>query len=469
MSIYKPVDFASTTPPPRIMGTEMEYMPHMPTAALPIRFDYVSDVVRSARQSAGITSESQTFFYNGSRLYPDVHQVEYATPECLGARDTVCAEMAGQLVVADALDTKIGKKHPLYRRTGAVREDEKISVGYHQNFLTPPIFTNERRLRAARIMGAYLATRVIWAGSGMVDDGYVLSQKAHDISEDDYDIVQIGKIGNRTTTKKKPMLSWLTRSTGLELETHSKKWDRVEFRYADSVHSPYIRSLSLNTASLVLRLIEHPKQVPTDFWDNAELKKLPKVVKQTSSNLTLNTELTAVSGTQYSPIEYQQFLANAAIDLSKDVLLPEEELKAAYEWRDLCEDLRRIDFDKPETLLEVSDRVEWAARYLVIYQKLGSGNITKQNARAVELDVKWDQIYPHSVAEKYWRRKQPEFYALHDDDILRLKTQPPSDTRAHLRVQKMREHAGRIKFVDWMRVGVSHDKTFWMVDPFRSQ
>lgn len=38
--------------------------------------------------------DSVEFLPNGARVYPDVGNIEYATPECLGPRQLACAEIA---------------------------------------------------------------------------------------------------------------------------------------------------------------------------------------------------------------------------------------------------------------------------------------------------------------------------------------------------------------------------------------
>lgn len=439
MSIYKPEDFSGQNPPPRIIATEMEYLASVPLG----RDSYSRSVIRSAQFLLESSLNSQ-FLPNASRLYPDVEHVEYAGGEGLGPREAVCVEMAGQFIIASAADERGDKDGPLYRRTGTGHTPGLgTSLGYHQNLLTPRYERIEDQKRDAQVMGAHLATRVIWSGSGMVGEKFVFSQKAHDVARDRHEIIRVGYYGDRTAKRNKPLLAW-SAGSGSSMESHAKNWERMEIRYADAVHSPWARYMSLATASLVLRLCEHRDKFPETRWRDVMLGNLPKTALNSSSDTSFKQLHHTVSGKRFTALQIQRQFAEMAHALitEHDVLLPQDEVEAVYEWLRICDDLEQVDFTNPDTLMRISDRVEWAARYRAIARRAGNTVINKENKEAVAIDLAWDQIYPSSVAEdKYWRKKQPEFYAKHDPDILDLVFEPPRFTRAFQRGQYLKKGA----------------------------
>jgi hypothetical protein len=391
--------------------------------------------------------------------------VEYAAAESLGPLQATCAEMAGQTIVAMAASEKVGDKHQIYRRTGTGHDTSKrTSVGYHQNLLTPPYEDKEIQRRDALIMGSYLATRVIWAGSGMVDEEFVLSQKAHDVSRTRQEIVRVGAMRNRITERDKPLLSWSTGTSG-NIESHAQDWERLEIRYADAVHSPWARFMSMATASLVLRICENSEKFDANVWSELMFESLPSVVQKASADLSFKEMHKTQSGHSVSPLEMQRKFATMAIELSKMVDLPEDEVMAAHEWLRVCDDLEQVDIAYPETLKKICDRVEWAARYLALRSKVGASAINRNNKDAVNVDLAWDQIYPHSFADdKVWRKKQPNFYAKYESEILNLMLTPPRFTRAYVRGSRL-SAGGIVPASSWIMVR-HRGRTLNLSDPY---
>ena len=460
MSIYKPADFASTTPPPRIMGTEMEYMLRVDEE------DYTpaAMVVRAARRAFD-TDDRIDFLPNGARVYPDVGNVEYATPECLGPREQTLAELAGQFIVQRAVSDELGTKIPFYRRVGGPDTTGERSLGYHQNFLTLPYADKKEQEHDSQVLGAHLVSRVVWSGSGMVGSTYALSQKAHDVQKYDdnpellkdyYDpqVLRIGHYGARTADKHKPLLAWSRSGEGL-LESHSTGWERLEVRYADANHSPWGMFMSMATTSLVLRLLEHKQMLPDSVWDGLRIKHLADSTQQISKDISFQQTHELVSGEVLTAVDLQQRFARLAVALSCQIQLPKDEHYASQQWLTVCDDLSNYDPLSVGSLDTFTDRLEWAARLRTIYAK-NMRNITSyksdhvrqpcgpnflintDNELALGVDQIWDQIHPSSVAHNFWKRRQPEFYAKNSAAIEDFMVHPPRFTRAYTRGKAMR-------------------------------
>src|SRR5260370_1604159 len=105
------------------------------------------------------------FLLNGGRLYLDMGNLEYSSPECISLRDLVSFDIAGDLMLNRALsemdveDQVAFLKNNVDHHTGA-------TFGCHENYLmrreaqfTPEVLAS---------LLAFLATRQIFSGAGRV-------------------------------------------------------------------------------------------------------------------------------------------------------------------------------------------------------------------------------------------------------------------------------------------------------------
>lgn len=451
MGIYSAEDFWSDTPPPRIMGSETEYM----LALEGNTFNIAQAVVMGVRVLYGGVDGEEFLSSNGGKVYPDCGCVEYATPEAAGPLQHTKQEMAGQRMVGEGTKRALGEAIPLYRRTGGrgAEDGGMLSVGYHQNLLTPQYERLGEQRHDAQVMGAYLATRSIWAGAGvLLKQRFGLSQKAHDINASglgmdrhgfDGLLMQIGTYTNRTTRGQKPLLVW-SRSGGGSMESHSPNWDRLEIRYADAAHSPWVRYMGMATASLTLRLLEHKDLFPKKVWRDLMLKDPGQSVRDIAADTNFNHSQETASGKHVTALQLQTQLAEMAVELSGLIHLPKDEHEAAYEWLRVCQDLKQVKYKDHDSLQLITDRVEWAARLFTIRRmnkRLGLTAINASNRSAAALDLLWDQIHPRSIADDFWRKQQADFYAKYSDEITALTADPPQQTRARVRAHALRRGA----------------------------
>lgn len=435
MSVYTAEHFASDTPPPRIIGTEMEYT--VPVGGNEV--SYIATVIAKVMANDGARPE-QSMLQNGSRIYADVGaSIEYAAAESLGPEEALMTEMAGERVIKQAAKAIAERDGQIYRRTGCRSAGKLASVGYHQNFLTPVYEEDYQQQRDASVIGSYAITRPIWLGSGLLDESYEFSQKAHDIATlGERALFCVGYTGDRTKSGRKPILSW-SQPDSPSMEAHAKHWSRLELRYTDAPHSPWARLQGLGTASLMLRVLEHKHLFPRQDWFDLSLKDPGRSVRPVSQDLHFDNVYTTIAGNKVTALSLQRRYAEMALELcrNKDVDLPRDEVIAAYEWLKVCDDLEANKADTRQMAEAVRDRVEWAARLHMLLRRAEKVDspLDIKNPRIAGHDMMWDQIHPLAVAEKYWRRKQPDFYAKHDIGVDHFMRTPPRFTRAHVRGQ----------------------------------
>ena len=134
----------------------------------------------------------------------------------------------------------------------------------------------------------------------------------------------------------------------------------------------------------------------------------------------------------------------------------------------MCEDLKKFNFEDLDTISSLKNRLDWAARLHLIHSRNirhGDDGLDSSHVRAVRTDLAFDQIHPFSIADSYWRKVQPEFYAKHQESITDLLQSPPPLTRAALRAKAVRV-GHRVEKGKWDRYSVPGGNTYLMPDPY---
>jgi hypothetical protein len=455
--------FRSEMPPPRIIGSEMEYNVQLTRHYSTPQFALT---LTEPLQSIGLGVIRQ-FTSNGARIYPDVGHTEYATPECLGPRQALHADIAGQDIMLALAATFEDEVQGVYRRVGYARPEQgegsskvdakEFTTGYHENYLAPLGLVANRR--KAQFIESYLATRNVWAGMGMVGlNSFYRSQKSMGIGHAIYHGSK-----NRTTEGQKPF--------GLYFSAHddnnSSSFPRLEIRSSESNSSKWARFMGFAATSLVLRLIEQDDpSVDNDLIIKDTLEALHKVGRHTNLH---TTTFETLSGGRINAIDHQEALATAAMRLCENVKLPDDEVYAAHEWLRVAQDLRKVrnKHDYPM----IADRVEWAARYHILRAKYPSGRLAASNSRVRELDLKWDKLGDGGISDRWWRRQRTD-PAIYDERLAKeLRWSAPQQTRASIRadliLNRVREKGEESEkdSVDWGGASINKERTRF-TDPY---
>lgn len=434
---YSRQEFFQDSPPPRLIGVEMEYQADtiLDKANEPRLGDVYADM--GLQPPGGVIRQ---FMLNGSRIYKDVGHYEYATPECLGPWQAAAADHAGAKIV-----TKITQRltkdpdhyQPPLRRTGGVCVDMNdpgspkrlVTRGYHENYLLPYSDSNQRVQLLRTALVSHLATRQIYNGNGMITTPYTLSQKASGIGQG----LTIG-YGNRVQEERKPMVGVLDGADKVR-----GGYSLAEVRYADSHLRPRSTFLALGSTSLVLRMIELgviSRHNVGEYSFRCPLMVMERTARIVGGKDTMTTTYETHDDKNESPLSLQRKLAEKAMQLCEDRNLPSDEHLAAEEWVKVVDKLSKLDSNYDD-LSPVMDQVEWAVRYHYARQKFGD-NLNYDNYSALAYDILWDSIGPDlrkgrtgALGErmiKHHDNGQLDF----DKDINHLRHTPPA-TRAMAR------------------------------------
>ncbi len=449
MKTILPKDFEIEAPP-RIIGVECEY--YLQTEESTVIHPFRERLTRAH----GLVREHKTgMLSNGSRQYHDVSHEEYATPESLGPKQATEADMAGQLIMADAFSAidLDGFHGGIYRRSGVFIDGMVVTQGYHQNFGVPvsvPIKDHELAL------GSLLATRV-YAMQGMVSrDGYNFSQKAsgHVGGE-----VMAPELTNRITKQSKPTMIRVPRNEENKYE-YDQGWCRLEVRQADPVISPTGQFLGLAAMSLALRLVEHHAEFGK-YLEAASLRSPNESAMIFSSDLTLTKTAPNVDGKNLTMLDVQEILCDGFEEFAERYNLPEDEATAVELLRETIDNFRLSAPELGEYGGELPFQFDVVAKHLYLLRH--SKKKVKLKRASIQRDISWDRIYKEGGAQKYWS-VFPSHY-IDYDEVLALVREPPQETRAYDRVQRMKEE--RCKSVTWTSWKSRADIRFAFPSPYR--
>src|ERR1700720_346263 len=203
------------------------------------------------------------FLLNGGRLYLDMGHLEYSSPECLSLRDLVAYDIAGDMLLHQAID-EFGVEDKVSFLKNNIDHHTGATFGCHENYLmrreaqfTPEIL--------ASLLG-FLATRQIFTGSGRVGHAnplafdfeipdrpgnvpFQISQRADHIVNDIYQWVQFNRA--IINARDEPLADY-------------RKYRRLHLLIGDSNMSPFANALKIGTTATVLSLLEQ-RQLPRNL------------------------------------------------------------------------------------------------------------------------------------------------------------------------------------------------------------
>lgn len=429
---YTSEDFLEDTPP-RIMGSETEYN----VRHLDDKIDFQPYVAQQFYRTRSGDDGKNLWLENGARLYLDYGGlVEYATPESLSARDVTIHEKAGEIIVREMANRMRGKTNPACKRSGYDNvfvddnlEIEKITAGHHENYATPLYSRADQgweNYPTDRGLSAYLATRAVWAGSGIVgQNGYALSQKQNLIHFEEHS-KQAGS-GIKS--------AYIIHS--------SEDFNRLEVRLGDGNMSDWAIQQKYALTSLVLRLIEH--------GDFPEYLYLNDSGTNTFTRTSFNQPIATIHRYML-PATHQRMIAEAGLRFATaHPNVPEEEIDAAIEVIEACEAIETIG-ENFENAYELAGRVDWAAKLAYLREK-NIGSLSTANLDAVMLDLLWEDIAAGGAARTWYEDRQ-EGEPVTPEQLALASIAPPI-TRALARTAALAELSNYPNSIDWDRI--EHD------------
>ena len=385
---------------------------------------------------------------NGGNIHNDVNHAEYATPEALGPRAAAAADFAGSVIIRK-LAALFGDNTYAFRRAATAqptrkgRQEAIRTTGYHENYLFPSSLIGDKLMMT--ILPTYLVTRV-WSGKGLVcQDGFHLFQKASGVASN-----SLNDMTGITTEGRKPM--YILKSNNINSDSNINQnydWARLEVRFADPGESPAARFMALGTASLVLRMLEHPKITAAALTRLSINNALPAKTLIDRDLSFATTYSTGPDRKRYNVLDIGEGLAELALQLADIIQLPRDEQEAAVQWRHLIDDLRACD-PKNYDYRPVADVVDFVPKLHDLIRHYGIDGVNADNDYAINRDMGWDSVWPAGNGSRYWQRVGGRQQLIPPGLVEHLVEFPPDGTRGVIRGQSIRQETAT--HASWIRV-----------------
>lgn len=381
-----------------------------------LRQDPVDAAFDIGSQPRGLDERADRILVNGARFYNDHGHPEYATPECSRLLDLVAHDRAGEriaLAAAKSVGATLYKNNSDY--SGA-------SYGTHENYLVPREIGYERL--AAGLL-PLLICRQLFVGAGKVGSetgrpvDYQLSQRADFMAE----------VAGVDTLYRRPIFN-----TRDEPHADAAKWMRLHVICGDANRSEWATAMKIGMTSIALDLVEIGE---APVWHLSDpVKAISEVSKDHENHwripLDRNTWTTA-------PEILESYAAAGARHLAdKD---PETDWVLS-EWKEALADLALHP-------MRLADRADWAAKRVLLDSFAADiGCWDTDLMRAAEME--YHDIDPETSLFDALVNLGRMRRLVDDGRISDCVTNAPN-TRAKLRGQVVREHAGRIEAIGWRR------------------
>lgn len=396
---------------------------------------------------------------NGARLYADHAHPEYSTPECLSAKQLICCDKAGELILREAL-ALTGQMLPSLK-IGLFKNNidhQGHSYGCHENYLMDAEAHQESLVRnpdkAMRGLVPFLVTRQLFAGAGGIGSAkdpnrpvsYQMSQRAHFIE----------KIFGLETMYARPIIN-----TREEHHADTKRFRRLHLILGDANMSEFAGFLKIGSTQIVLQMLED------DFF--AEDLTLKDPVGGLRRVASFDDLLELADGRTISPLDIQRAFLAAADQYCKAGVgpgVPDADYILQC-WSYAIDGLENLklskDLEIADDPLELSRRLDWVAK-LWLMQRVRQGKNRTWNSQEIRvLDVQYHNVEPEKSLFGQLQSRGLMERLLEESEVSRMTKEPPPDSRAYFRGKCIEKFPEEILLVNWEVVGFDHGGVHRMV------
>lgn len=375
---------------------------------------------------------------NGGCVYIDLNHLEICIPEVRSAEQFVAAVHA-MMRIARSAAVAANERLPAGQIIQVLANNSDgfgNSYGSHLNFLlTRDAYENlfSRRLHYLLYLAAYQASSIIFTGQGKVgaengqpEVAFQLSQRA-DFFET---LTGVQTTANRpiVNSRDEAHCGRPARNDAVCLEDEMA---RLHCIFYDSNLCHGATYLKVGVMQIILAMIEAEFVNPELILDDPV-----QTVIAWSHDPTMTATARLASGKPVSAIEMQWlFLEQASKFVQRggcDEIVPGAEGILAY-WEDTLTKLER------GTLSDLAGRLDWVLKFCTICQALERRPELDWTAPEVKyLDHLYSSLHPDEGLYWNYEREGLVERLVEDEEIERLTTEPPSDTRAWARAMLLR-------------------------------
>jgi proteasome accessory factor A len=392
---------------------------------------------------------------NGARYYVDHAHPEYSTPECADALELVCADKAGERILARSMlaarrVVEPGQEIVVYKNNS---DGKGNSYGTHENYLV------DRRLAFASLVRHLLpwfVTRQVFTGAGKVgaENGaaavdYQIGQRADFFEEE---------VGLETTLKR-PIVN-----TRDEPHADPQQYRRLHVIAGDANLCEVATFLKVGTTAIVLAMIE-------DDFVTKDLSIVGPVnaMRTVSHDPTCRATVDLHEGGRATAIEIQWEFLRLAQKYADDVGLDAcggDDVGAAVlaRWEAVLAGLER----DPSTL---QGQLDWVTKLSLLDAYATRDSLAWTDPKLSLLDLQYHDVRPdRSLYERLVQAGKVE-RLVSEDDVTRAMTEPPASTRAYFRGQCLAHWPDAVVAANWdsviLDVGADPLRRIPMMEPLR--
>ena len=396
-----------------------------------------------------------TVLTNGARYYVDHAHPEYSTPECADALELVCADKAGERILARSMLaarrlTDPGQEIVVYKNNS---DGKGNSYGTHENYLV------DRAVPFAALVRNLLpwfVSRQVFTGAGKVgsENGagavdYQISQRA------DFFEVEVGL----ETTLKRPIVN-----TRDEPHADPQQYRRLHVIAGDANLCEVATFLKVGTTAIVLAMIE-------DGFIAKDLSIVGPVaaVRTVSHDPTCRATVELLDGGRITAVELQwEFLRLAqkyADETGLDACGGDDVGGMVLSrWESVLGDLER----DPMTL---DGQLDWVTKRSLFGAYMDRDGLDWSDPKLSLLDLQYHDVRPdRSLYEKLVRAGKVE-RLVEEDDVHLAMTVPPSSTLAYFRGECLARWPDSVVAANWdsviLDVGSDPLRRIPMMEPLR--
>ncbi len=396
-----------------------------------------------------------TVLTNGARYYVDHAHPEYSTPECADALELVCADKAGERILARSMLaarrlTDPGQEIVVYKNNS---DGKGNSYGTHENYLV------DRAVPFAALVRNLLpwfVSRQVFTGAGKVgsENGagavdYQISQRADFFEEE---------VGLETTLKR-PIVN-----TRDEPHADPQQYRRLHVIAGDANLCEVATFLKVGTTAIVLAMIE-------DGFIAKDLSIVGPVaaMRTVSHDPTCRATVELLDGGRITAVELQwEFLRLAqkyADETGLDACGGDDVGGMVLSrWESALGELER----DPMTL---DGQLDWVTKLSLFRAYMDRDGLEWSDPKLSLLDLQYHDVRPdRSLYEKLVRAGKVE-RLVEESDVHLAMTVPPSSTRAYFRGECLARWPDSVVAANWdsviLDVGSDPLRRIPMMEPLR--
>jgi proteasome accessory factor PafA2 len=396
-----------------------------------------------------------TVLTNGARYYVDHAHPEYSTPECSDALELVCADKAGERVLARSMQAArrilpAGQEIVVYKNNS---DGKGNSYGTHENYLV------DRSVPFASLVRHLLpwfVSRQVITGAGKVGAenganavGFQISQRADFFEEE---------VGLETTLKR-PIVN-----TRDEPHADPQKYRRLHVIAGDANLCEVATLLKVGTTAIVLALIE-------DEFVDKDLSVVGPVaaMRVVSHDPTCRATIELADGGTCTAVELQYEFLRLARKYADETGL------------EACggEEVGTMVLDRWEAALGALERdpasldgqLDWVTKLGLLRAYVERDDLDWDDPKLSLLDLQYHDIRPdRSLYERLVRAGKVE-RLVDEAEVMTAMTEPPSSTRAFFRGRCLARWPDAIVAANWdsliLDVGSDPLRRIPMLEPLR--